>query len=77
MKKETNMDQHLSPQKHINELTIGELKTLISETVKETMEEVIENMEALSSQNFINSVKEARAEYTAGDTKNLEELFDV
>lgn len=71
------MEQHLSLQKHINELTIGELKTLISETVKETMEEVIENMEALSSPNFINSVKEAREEYKAGKTTKLEDLFNV
>jgi len=71
------MEQHLSSQQHINELTISELKTLISETVKETMEEVIENMEALSSPTFINAVKEARGEYKAGKTTKLEELFNV
>ncbi|PIP78230.1 MAG: hypothetical protein COW85_04860 [Ignavibacteria bacterium CG22_combo_CG10-13_8_21_14_all_37_15] len=71
------MEQHLSPQQHINELTIGELKTLISETVKETMEEVIENMEALSSPSFLSAVKEARKEYKAGKTTKLEDMFNV
>jgi len=71
------MEQHLSSQQPINELTIGELKTLISETVKETMEDVLESMEALSSLTFINAVKEAREEYTAGKTTKLEDLFNV
>ncbi|MDP3149901.1 MAG: hypothetical protein Q8N83_12300 [Ignavibacteria bacterium] len=71
------MEQHLSPQQHINELTIGELKTLISETVKETMEEVIENMEALSSPSFLSAVNEAREEYKAGKTTKLEDMFNV
>jgi len=71
------MEQHLSYQQPINELTIGELKTLISETVKETMEDVLESMEALSSPTFINAVKEAREEYRAGKTTKLEDLFNV
>jgi hypothetical protein len=71
------MEQHLNPQQHINELTIGELKALISETVKETMEEVIENLEALASTDYINAIKEARDEYTAGKTTKLEDLFNV
>ncbi|MDP2302854.1 MAG: hypothetical protein Q8N03_10580 [Ignavibacteria bacterium] len=71
------MEEHLNSQQLINELTIGELKTLISETVKETIEEVIENMEALSSTNYINAIKEAREEYTVGKTTKLEDLFNV
>ncbi|NCS90097.1 MAG: hypothetical protein CO127_07375 [Ignavibacteria bacterium CG_4_9_14_3_um_filter_36_18] len=71
------MEKQISQQQHVNELTIGELKTLISETVKETIEEVIENMEALASKNFINSVHEAREEYKTGKTTKLEDLFNV
>lgn len=71
------MEKQLNAQQPITELTIGELKSLISETVKETMEEVIENMEALAGTNYINAIKEAREEYTAGKTTKLEDLFNV
>jgi len=34
-------------------------------------------MDALSSPNFINAVKEAREEYETGKTTKLEDLFNV
>jgi len=55
----------------ISELTIEELKTLISETVKESVEEALENFEAISSKSYLNSVKESRDEYKKGDFQKL------
>jgi hypothetical protein len=60
------MEINTNNDKLANELTIGELKGIISQIVKETMEEVIENMTALSSEAYINSIKEAREDYKAG-----------
>jgi len=61
----------------IKDLTIQELRDLISSVVKETMEEVIEDMVALSSQNYLHSIEDAREDYREGRVKQLEELFDV
>lgn len=51
----------------ISELTIEELKTLINESVKEAVEEALENIEAISSSSYLKSVKESREEYKKGD----------
>lgn len=71
------MEQNVGQEKHINDLTVSEFKTLMSETIKETIEDLVENREALASPIFLNAIKEAREEYKTGKTKNLEELFDV
>jgi len=61
----------------VTELTIEELKLLISETVKETLEDMLENVQALSSKSYIDSIKEARAEYKVGKVKKLKDLRNV
>ncbi len=59
----------------VSELTIEELKTLISESVKESVEEALENREAISSGNYLNSVKEARDDYKSGNYKKLSDVL--
>jgi hypothetical protein len=59
----------------ISDLTIDELKDLISKTVQEALEDYLEDLRALSSRDYINSVKEAREDYKAGDYKNFDETF--
>jgi len=61
----------------ISELTIEELKTLITENVKDAVEEALENFEAISSNSYLNSVKEAREEYKKGDFQKLGMFFNV
>jgi hypothetical protein len=61
----------------VKDLTIGELRSLISDTVKETMEDLIEDILALSSPGYLRSIEEARSDYKEGKVKSLEELFDV
>jgi len=55
----------------ISDLTIDELNNLISSIVHETMEDFLENLKALSSKDYVNSIKEAREDYKAGDVKDL------
>lgn len=71
------MEQNVGHEKQVNDLTVSEFKMLISETIRETLEDIVENKEALASPIFLNAIKEAREEYKSGKTKNLEELFDV
>ncbi len=62
--------------KKLHDLTVNELKSLISNTVKEAMEDFIEDMFALSSEKYINSIKEARKDYKEGKLKSFEETFE-
>ena len=59
----------------ISELTLDELKDLISKTVQEVIEDYLEDLKALSSNEFINSIAEAREDYKKGDLKNYDEIF--
>ena len=61
----------------VQDLSVVELKSLISDTVRETMEDIIEDIFALSSDKYLRSIKEARSDYNQGRVKNLEEIFDV
>jgi hypothetical protein len=59
---------------NINELTVEELEQLIRKTVHETMDEYLEDLEALSSESFRTSIKEARNEYKEGEHSTLEDV---
>ena len=61
----------------VKDLSTEELQALISSTVRETMEDFIEDMLALSSGNYLRSIEEARRDYKEGRIKPLEEVFDV
>ncbi len=59
----------------VNELSVDELRALISETVRDTMEDLIEDFLALSSEEYLSSIQEARKDYKKGRVKKLDELF--
>jgi hypothetical protein len=61
----------------VKDLTIGELRSLISDSVKEAMEDLIEDILALSSPRYLRSIEQARNDYKGGKVKSLEESFDV
>jgi hypothetical protein len=44
---------------------------------REAMEDLIEDILSLSSDEYLRSIEEARSDYKEGKTKNLEEIFDV
>jgi len=49
----------------------------MSDAIRGTMEDLIEDMLALSSDEYLQSIEEARTDYKEGRVKCLEELFDV
>lgn len=61
----------------VKDLTVGDLKSLISDTVKNVMEDLIEDMLALSSDEYLRSIEEARRDYKEGRVKYFEEVFDA
>lgn len=58
-------------QQKISETTISQHKDIIAPIVKVTLEEILENKEANSSTNYINSIREAREDYTACNVSKL------
>jgi hypothetical protein len=61
----------------IKDLTTDELRTLITNTVKESMEDIIEDLLALSSENYLNSIEEARKAYKNGKIKTFDDVFNI
>ena len=61
----------------VKDLTVKELKALIAETVKESLDDLMEDILALSSENYLRSIEEARKDYKEGKVKSLEEIADV
>jgi hypothetical protein len=61
----------------VKDLTVEELQSLISDTIKSTLEDLIEDMLALSSDEYLQSIVEARKDYKDGKIKYLEDIIDV
>ncbi len=61
----------------VKDLTVKELQSLISDTIKNTLEDLIEDILALSSDDYLQSIEEARKDYKDGRMKYLEDLIDV
>ncbi|MCH8332402.1 hypothetical protein IIC65_00565 [Candidatus Sumerlaeota bacterium] len=59
----------------ISDLSVEEMKKLIAECVRETMEDVMEDILALNNPEFIQSIQEAREDYRKGDVKPLEQVL--
>ncbi|HJY63133.1 MAG TPA: hypothetical protein VJ455_03180 [Ignavibacteria bacterium] len=59
----------------VSDLTIEEIKEIISEIMDEKLENLLEDLEARSSDNFNKSIKKARKDYKQGNHKSFEEVF--
>jgi hypothetical protein len=60
--------------KTLRDLTVEEFKILISDTIKENLEDLVEDVAALSSREYLKSIEEAREDYRQGRVKHLEEI---
>jgi hypothetical protein len=58
----------------LKDLTVEEFKILISDTIKENIEDLVEDVAALSNKEYLRSIKEAREDYRQGRVKRLEEI---
>ena len=67
---------HMKTKKIIN-LSVEEFQAFVSDTVNTAMQGSIEDFIALSSDNYIKSIKEVREDYKKGKVKSLEEVFNV
>ena len=61
----------------VKDLTVDELRALVSDTVRGVMEDSIEDMVALTSERYLQSIEEARRDYKEGRVKSFEDVFNV
>jgi len=61
----------------IKDLTVEELQSLITDTIKEVLEDLVEDILALSSDEYLKSIEEARRDYKENKVKDFGEVFDV
>lgn len=61
----------------VKDLTVKELQSIISDTVRNTFEDLLEDRMALKSKKYTDSIKQAREDYKKGRVKTFKELFDV
>lgn len=61
----------------IKELTVEEFKRVVSETIKEAFEDLLEDLIALNSENYLNSIEETRKDFKEGRVKKLDNALDV
>ena len=59
----------------VKDLTVEEFKLLISDIIKQRIEDLVEDIVALSSEEYIKSIKEAREDYKKGRIKYLDEIL--
>lgn len=61
----------------VSNLTVTELKDIISNVVEEKIEDVIEDMKSLLDFDFQKSIEEARKEYNEGKVTGIDEILNV
>jgi hypothetical protein len=57
----------------VKDLTVVEFQSLISDTMRATLKDLIEDVSTLSSPEYLESIEEARNDYRDGRVKHLEE----
>lgn len=59
----------------VTDLTVDELKEIISAIIDEKLSNLLEDTEALSSSSYIDSIREAREDYQSGRVKDIDDLL--
>ena len=61
----------------IKDLTIDEFRDLITSAFREVLEGLVEDISALSSDSYLESIREARRDFDSGNLTKLKEAFDA
>lgn len=61
----------------VNELTVDELKDLISNVVQEKLDEMLEDVKLMLDSEYVNSIKEAREEYKQGKVTSIDDILST
>ena len=58
----------------VKDLSVNELKEIISSTMEDSFDDFSEDLLAITSNNYLNSIRESREEYLKGEIVNLRDL---
>ena len=61
----------------VSDLTVIELKNLISGVINEKMEDLVEDIKSLLDPEYIKSIKEAREDYKNGRVTDIDNVLDA
>ncbi len=60
----------------VKDLSVEELRTVVRDTVEQTLEDKLEDLQAMSSESYLRSIEEARHDYREGRVSTLADLLD-
>jgi len=60
----------------VSDLTTEELQELVESTVRRTLDDYLESLEALGSEKYVASIRDARTDYQSGKLTKLSDLKD-
>ena len=60
----------------VSDMTTEELQALVESTVRRTLDDYLESLEALSSEKYLASIREARSDYQSGKLTKLSDLMN-
>ncbi|HEV8581471.1 MAG TPA: hypothetical protein VGX68_20595 [Thermoanaerobaculia bacterium] len=60
----------------VKDMSVDDLRDMIQDTVRQTLEDYLEDLQALASPSYIASIEEAREDYRQGRTVRLEDAID-
>lgn len=58
----------------VKDLTVEELQSLISQTMTDIVDDILEDISGLSSEEYLQSIKDARKEYKEGNIIKIQDL---
>ncbi len=58
----------------VKDLTVEELQKLISQTMSDVVEDLLEDIAGLSSEEYLQSIEDAKKDYKKDKVKKLEDL---
>ncbi|HMQ78411.1 MAG TPA: hypothetical protein PKE39_12400 [Ignavibacteria bacterium] len=61
----------------VNELTVDELRNLISNVVQEKLDDMLEDVKLMLDSEYVNSIKEAREEYKQGKVTSIDDILST
>lgn len=61
----------------VSDLTVNELKDLISGVVQEKVEDILEDLKLILDSDFKKSIDEARREYEEGKVTSIDDILNV
>ena len=61
---------------YVKDMSVDDLREMIEDTVRRTLENYVEDLQALSSASYLDSIQESREDYRHGRTVPIEDLLN-